>query len=83
MAVDIIMFARNHLRADRVKLMSGRKRKISIGSGQRSFERSMQKAAGLDHDHASGAAIRMAIGQPKEGHGHGLSVLGGGPGERE
>jgi hypothetical protein len=28
----------------------------------------MDKIAGLDHNHAGGAAIRVAVGQPEEGH---------------
>ena len=63
-----IMFSGICRAAVLVKLLPGHKFKIAIGAGQRSLETSMQKpAAGLDHDHASGAAIRMAIGQPEEG----------------
>jgi hypothetical protein len=52
-----------------VKLVSGRKLEPSVGTGQRSFETSMEKAVGFDDDHAGRATIRMAIGQPEEGHG--------------
>jgi hypothetical protein len=56
--------------------------KLSIGTGQRSLETSMEKVVGLDHDHAGNAAVRIAgnaalriaVGQPEEGHG--LSVVG-------
>jgi hypothetical protein len=44
----------------------GRELQPAIGAGQRSFETRMEKATGLDHDRNSGAAIRMAIGQPEE-----------------
>ena len=40
----------------------------------------MEEAAGLDHDHAGSAAIRMVIGQPEEGH---VASLAGRLGGRE
>jgi hypothetical protein len=47
----------------------GRKLKTAISFGQRSLETGMEKAVGLDHDHASSAAIRMAMCQREEWHG--------------
>ena len=44
----------------RIKLVPRRKLKLSIGSSQRSPETSMEKVAGLDHDHAGNAAVRIA-----------------------
>jgi hypothetical protein len=57
---------RDPLGADQVKLASGRELKIPIGASQRSLKTSMEKVAGLNHDHPSGVAIEMAIGQPEE-----------------
>jgi hypothetical protein len=67
---------RDLLGALRVKLVPGHEFKIAIGTSQRSLEASMQKAGGLDHDHAGNAAVRIAdnaavriaVGQPEEGH---------------
>jgi hypothetical protein len=53
----------------RLKLVPGHELKIAVGAGQCSLEPSVEKAAaGLHYDHAGSAAIRMAIGQPEEGH---------------
>jgi hypothetical protein len=41
-------FRRDLARALWIKLMSGRKLKLSIGTGQRSLQASMQEAVGLD-----------------------------------
>lgn len=41
---------------------------------ERSLQTRMKKAVRFDHDHAGSAAVRMAVGQPKEGHR--LSVAG-------
>jgi hypothetical protein len=46
-----------------IKPVPGHELKLSIGTGQRCFEASMQKAGGLDHDHARGAAIRCRLTQ--------------------
>jgi hypothetical protein len=54
------------LGAERVKLVSARELKLLLGTCQRSLETSLEKAAGLNHDRASGATVRMAIGQPEE-----------------
>jgi hypothetical protein len=58
-----------------VKLVPGSELEFSIGTSQRSLQTRMKKAVRFDHDHAGSAAIRMAVGQPKEGHE--LSVAGG------
>jgi hypothetical protein len=34
----------------------------------------MEEAMGLHHDHAGSAAVRMAVGQPEEGHPVSLSL---------
>ena len=59
---------RNLTCALRIKLVSRRELKLSIGASQRSLKTSTEKALRLDHDHASGAAIRVTVGQPEEGH---------------
>jgi hypothetical protein len=51
---------RDQLGARLVKLMSGHELEVSIGAGQRSFEASMEKAAGLDDNHAGSASVKMA-----------------------
>jgi hypothetical protein len=61
----------DHVRRDlacalQIKLVPGRELKPSIGACQRSLETSMEKAVGIDHDQASSAAIRMAVGNPEE-----------------
>ena len=75
----------HHVRRDLVgallvKLVPGRELELTIGAGQRSLEAGMEEIAGLDHDHAGGAAVGMAVIQPEQGHG--LSVAGW-PGGRE
>jgi hypothetical protein len=57
-----------------VKLPSGLELKRSIGPSQRSLQATVEKVAGLDHHDAGCAAVRVAVGQPEEGHG--LSVAG-------
>jgi hypothetical protein len=64
---------RDLARALRVKLVPGHELESSIGAGQRSLETSMEKAARLDHDHASGTIVRMAINQPEERRRFGLA----------
>jgi hypothetical protein len=64
---------RDLARAIRVKLVPRRKLETAISAGQRSFETRMEKAVGLDHDHAGSATVRMAAGQPKELRGIGLA----------
>jgi hypothetical protein len=63
-----------------VKLVPGQELQPTIHAGERGLETSTEKAMRLDHDHAGSVAVRMAVGQPKEGHG--LSVAGQ-TGERE
>jgi hypothetical protein len=55
-------------RALLVKLVPGRELELTIGAGQRSLEAGMEEIAGLDHDHAGGAAVGMAAIQPEQGH---------------
>jgi hypothetical protein len=50
---------RDQLGAERVKLVSGRKLKLSIPASRGSLETSMEKAARLDHDHATSAGERV------------------------
>jgi hypothetical protein len=56
----------DQLGTERGKLLPGRELETSIGARQRCFETSMEKVAGLNHDHAGIVAVRMAIGQPEE-----------------
>jgi hypothetical protein len=56
----------DHLGADRVKLVSKRELELSISAGQRRLETSVEKAAGLDHDRAGSAAVRVAVGDLEE-----------------
>jgi hypothetical protein len=62
------MFAGTWRALSDVKLVPGHKFKIAVGASQRGLQAGMKKAVGLDHDHAGSAALRMAIGYPKEGH---------------
>jgi hypothetical protein len=50
-----------------VELVPWNEFKIAIGTSQRSLETSGEQPVGLHHDHASSAAIGMAVCQPEEG----------------
>jgi hypothetical protein len=51
---------RNLARTLRIKLVSRRELKLSIGDSRPSVDTSMEKVAGLDHDHAANPAVRIA-----------------------
>jgi hypothetical protein len=58
-----------------IKPVPGRELKTAIGASQRSLETSMEKAVGVvDHGDTGRAAIRMAVGQPEEGHPFNLAL---------
>jgi hypothetical protein len=70
----------DHVRRDlagalRINLVPGRELKTAIGASQRSFETSMEKAVGVDYGDTGSAAVRIAIGQPEEGHRSSLSQV--------
>jgi hypothetical protein len=46
-----------------VELVPGHEFKITVGAGQRSLETSVEKAGGLDHDHAGSAALEEWLDQ--------------------
>jgi hypothetical protein len=54
--------------ADRVKLAPVRKIETEIQAVDLGFEPGLQNVGRIDHDYAASAAIRMAVGQPEEGH---------------
>jgi hypothetical protein len=63
--IAAIQAAAQHVRrylacALRIKLVPGHEFKIEIGTSQRNLETSMEKAGGVDHDHAGNAAVRIA-----------------------
>ena len=65
--IPVIEKAAHHVLGDLprgvlVELAPRHESKIAIGTSQRGLETRMEKASALDHDHASGAAIRMAVG---------------------
>jgi hypothetical protein len=87
--IAAIQAAAQHVRRNlacalRSKLVPGHEFKIAIGTSQRNLETSMEKAGGLDHDHAGNAAVRIAdnaalriaVGQPEEPHQVSLSLPG-------
>jgi hypothetical protein len=75
--IAVIEKPADHVRWDlacalRIKLVPGRELKPSISTRQRSHKASMEKAVGLDYDHAGSAMVRITVGQPEERRRFGL-----------